>query len=315
MNVPGNLRRFLNRDPWSQRRLYLCHISDNLFHTFFHSPSLLNLSPCLANMYLLGFSHSLPSLRLLERRKRQEGNGLPRRRRVRIFWKLYRGRRLSRANLADFVLFHLALRATPLAVFHCVRGTRMCACARRLSLSIGSTNQRAWSSGHDATVLQRERPIGRSSTVCQQTSWRALAGARASRPFPCVSGHGYTPADLSKQLLIFFKRSANASRWTFSLKTDIRDWCKLFNIDSPRCYFVCFTYFFFKTVAHWTHSVKDTRIVVLLLYRWNFGRKKKQRKKDGAWSAAVDENLELPREGVPPEACQGVEGVSRKSQC
>lgn len=150
-HVPGNLKRFLNRDPWSQRRLYLCHISDNLFHTFFHSLSLLSLFPCLAE-YLPRFSRSLPSLRLLERRKRQEGNGLPRRRVLYPLKIISRSRFISRES-RWFRLVPSRVTNHPIGRFPLCPSS---SCARRLSLSIGSTNQRAWSSGHDATVLQRE---------------------------------------------------------------------------------------------------------------------------------------------------------------
>lgn len=73
---------------------------------------------------------------------------------------------------------------------------------RCFSLSIVSTNQRAWSSGHDATVPQRG-PTDRTANSLSVNFVACVASARASRPFPCVSRHGYTPADLSNCLLIF----------------------------------------------------------------------------------------------------------------
>lgn len=160
MRILGNLKRFLNRDPWSQRRLYLCHISDNLFHTFLHSPSFPGHCPCLINAIKLLSLFSFSSFTKIK--KKQEGNVLLWWKKVYISWKLYRG--CVRLTISFYIVsLPLIIRTTPLAIFHYARPCFARVASRFLSyLPISALGP----AGMTRPFHREDRPTG-LRTVCQ----------------------------------------------------------------------------------------------------------------------------------------------------
>ena len=160
-HVPGNLKRFLNREvngDCTCATYPIISFTRSFIHRLFSVSLLVSLNTCQASLVLC-----LPFVYWNEERGKKATDSLDGGE-FRILWKLYRGRGSSRANLADFVLFHLALRTTPLAVFHCVRPRPVrVVCHSPSDLPISALGP----AGMTRLFCRENRPIGRCSTVCQ----------------------------------------------------------------------------------------------------------------------------------------------------
>lgn len=168
----------------------MCHISDNLFHTFLHSPSLASVL-----VRLVELSLSFPSF-LFDSLAGRGTRLLPCPRRILL-------------NILSSVAAHRTVLPIPPSSLHPLREPTLrlamfrvrgsLSRAGRLSLSIGPTNQRAWSSGHDAGRAE-SRPTGLRTHEQSVSKLRGvrLAGARAT---PNVSMRVTTRIHASRSLL------------------------------------------------------------------------------------------------------------------